>query len=107
MWTAYAADMGDQVTEYHRRVSVALRAVRDYLHITQEQLAEAGETSSATISRYENAKAVEVQGTILVRIAENLDLPSAALTNPPETRDEVIEAFVVYRATQRAERRPN
>jgi transcriptional regulator with XRE-family HTH domain len=99
--------MGDQVTEYHRRVSVALRAVRDYLHLTQEQLAEAGETSGATISRYENRKAVEVQGTILVRIAENLDLPRSVLTDPPATREEVIEAAVVYRAAQRAERRPH
>jgi transcriptional regulator with XRE-family HTH domain len=99
--------MGAQVTEYHRRVAIALRAVRDYLHLTQEQLGEAGDTSGATISRYENAKAAEVQGTILVRIAETLDLPSGVLTNPPATRDEVIEAIVVYRAGRRAERRPH
>ena len=107
MLTVYAPDMGEQAVAYHHRVAVALKAVRDYLDLTQLQLAEAGETSSATISRYENEHSPEIQATILVRIAEELDIPRGLLLNPPETADEVKEALALYRAAQRAERRPH
>jgi DNA-binding XRE family transcriptional regulator len=107
MWTLYPPLMGEQVAEYHRRVAGALKAVRDYLVLTQVELAEAGETSSATISRYETERASEVQATILVRIEENLDLPPRLLVNPPATADEVKEALAKHRASRRAERRPH
>jgi transcriptional regulator with XRE-family HTH domain len=104
MLSLYPPVMGEEVTEYHHRVGVALRAVRDYLGWTQTQLAEAGATSGATISRYETGRAVEVQATILVRIAEQLDIPEALLLTPPATADEVKEALALHRAARRAAR---
>jgi transcriptional regulator with XRE-family HTH domain len=96
--------MGEQVADYHHRVAEMLKTVRSYLRITQEQLAEAGGTSAATISRYETGKAVDVQATILVRIAESLALPENVLVDPPADQDEVMEHIVQYRARQRAAR---
>jgi transcriptional regulator with XRE-family HTH domain len=100
MLSLYPPVMGEEVTEYHHRVGV----VRDYLGWTQTQLAEAGATSGATISRYETGRAVEVQATILVRIAEQLDIPEALLLTPPATADEVKEALALHRAARRAAR---
>jgi transcriptional regulator with XRE-family HTH domain len=92
--------------EYRERVAMALRAVRDYLGMTQGELGEMAGVSGATISRYEAGAVDKPAAEQLVQIAHALGVPVALLVDPPTSADEVKEAFALHRAQQRAARGP-
>ena len=101
MAVAYALGMRSD-TDYARRVGMALSAIRDYLDLSQMDVATAAGTSAATISRYEDGRSA-AQAETLVRIARALDVPLDLLLDPPATRQDVFELLALHRAKRRAD----
>lgn len=98
MTVAYAVDVN---SDYALRVGVAIAAVREYLDLTQEQLAAAANVSTSTISRYENGESAAQAHTMLM-IARALGVPLELLMDPPPSRQAVYEWMAFRSAAARA-----
>lgn len=83
-------------------MGVALAAMREYMDITQEQLAKATGTSTSTISRYEDGHSAAHFAT-MVTIAEALGIPIEMLAYPSPDAASAKERLALYRSAQRAD----